>query len=148
MAKFNLHLAGSPDSGNKLFTWSIGGEPRLVAGPYKMVSIFFRMLLTSKGSIVGRASEGTDFLTLLDGNFADSTELQDKLVEIFEDCFYQVRTVQQRNTTAGASTPSNELLVSYRIAEFFVSSTGESAVVKLELKNADGDVVSGLIPVV
>lgn len=110
-----------------------------------MVSLFMRVLFTSKGDIIGRPNEGTEFLDLFEGNFADASELQERLTEILDDAFRQTQEIQQlaANTT---DVPENELLVDYNITDFFVSSDGTQAAIAVELSNAAGETVPSLIP--
>lgn len=149
MPLFTLYLVGQPTEQNKVFGWTsedLNNEVFYVAGPYKMVSIFIRTLLTEKGSVIGRPNEGTEFLELFEGNYSDARELQERMIEILTDAFEQVQEFQQSAPKNG-EIEDNELLVDFNISEFYVSEDGGSASIKVELSNAAGETVPGLIPV-
>lgn len=148
MPRYGLFLIGESDNPSRIFGWrspSLNDEVFLVAGPYKMVSLFMRVLLTPKGDIIGRPDEGTEFFDLINGNVADSLELQSRLEAILDDAFRQTQEIQQRTSLSG-DIEEDEILVAYSIQELFVSSDGTAATCRVELVNAAGAVVPGLIP--
>lgn len=148
MPKYGLYLHGERSSHTKIFGWTgaeLNNQVYLVSGPYKMMSLFMRTLLTPKNSIIGRPEEGTDFLDLVSQGFGDSALLQDALVEVLEDAFQQVQTFQASSAQSG-HIEDDELLVAYALTDFFVSSDAEASSARVELTNAAGDTVPGLIP--
>jgi len=132
-----------------MFGWTgpeLQNDVFLVRGPYNMMSIFMRVLITPKGEVIGRPNEGTELLDMIsEGSAGDSSELQGRLSEILDDAFEQTQQIQQ-NYARDNELPADEILVSYRIANFFASSDGEVSRASIELANAAGQTVSGLIP--
>jgi len=118
---------------------------QMVSGPYKMMSNFIRTLLTPKGDIIGRPNEGTEFYDLMNGSVGGTTDLQMRIQLILEDCFSQVREMQGRIAEKNA-IPDDELLVSYTIRDFYISTDASRVSVKIELSNAAGQSVTGLVP--
>lgn len=148
MPRYGLFIIGERDNPRKIFGWrspALNNEVFLVAGPYKMVSLFMRVLMTPKGDIIGRPGEGTEFFDLLNGNVSDAVELQARMEAIFDDTFAQVQEIQQRTSLSG-EIEDNELLIGYAIQDFFVSTDGTKGTVRVELSNAAGETVPGLIP--
>ena len=80
MPKYGIFLIGERTSPRKIFGWRstdlAQDQLALVSGPYKMVSLFMRVLLTPKGDIIGRPDEGTEFYDLITGNVQDSYEFR------------------------------------------------------------------------
>jgi len=148
MPKFGLYLHGERSNTNTIFGWTgpeLQGQVFLVSGPYKMMSIFMRVLLTAKGEVIGRPEEGTEFIDLIYGGAADASELQGTILDILEDAFIQTQEIQQAAYDRETTT-DDELLASYNVTDIYVSSSGGEASVRVELTNVAGQTVSGLLP--
>lgn len=149
MAKqYGLYLHGERNSRRSIFGWTgaaLQNQVFLVSGPYHMSSVFMRVLLTDKGSIIGRPDEGTDFLEIITSGIPDAITLQGRLTEVLDDAAAQTQSIQQRSFQSG-HIGADEILASYRLSRIYVSSNGESASASVELTNSAGVTVPGILP--
>jgi len=150
MPSYGLFLVGlQKETSNKYVVgWTdtpLNNEVFLVSGPYKMMALYTRVLLTKKGTVIGRPLEGTDFPDLVGGLIGDPEEFQDQVIIELDDAFLQTQDIQ-RKASLNYDIESKELLSSYNLKEFSVTDTGESSTIIVELTNAEGFTVQTNVP--
>ena len=146
--KYGLYLHGDRSNRRKVFGWTgpeLQNQVFLVRGPYHMMSVFIRTLLTVKGEVIGRPEEGTDYYDLIRTGGGDAVELQARLTDILDDAYQQTVAFQQKSAQNGL-VGADELLASYSLTELFTSTNGDVGRATVELTNQAGESVSGLLP--
>lgn len=102
----------SAQTPSKLFT--LGPEPRTVEGPQKLANRWLKLFLTRKGSHPSRREEGTEFVNLIGGNFADLPSVEADVLDAIDDATEQLRTADR----AAPYRPANERILSSSLVQF------------------------------
>lgn len=152
MSKFSLYLTGIPQDeqiAGGIVGWtstSLEDKIYLVKGPYKLISLFTKILFTKKNSVIGNPDEGTDLPDLVGSVAGDAQELQDLILIAIDDAFNQVVELQQKADVL-TDLDDSELIKSATLVNFVASSDATGFVAYVEIENIEGLKVGTQIPI-
>ena len=129
----------SAQTARALFTF--GTSPVGVEGVQKLANRWLKIFMTRKGSHPVRKDEGTDFPSLVGGNFSDLPALEADVLEAIDDATEQLRTSDRRAPTR----PANERILSASLVQF-VELHPAGAEFWVELTNVARERLPVLIP--
>lgn len=134
--RYDIHFEPLPPEqqghyGQKVFGFGYRGS-LAVRGPQKLVNLYFKCLLTKKGSDPLNPSYGTGFSDLLGSNFSlDGRDLLDSVVLAIEDCNEQILDLGRRS-----NAPASERLQSAKLTQWSPRVGGFHAYISI--RNTEG----------
>lgn len=114
-----------------------------ISGFQKTVNKWLKILLTEEGSDYLNKSLGTRFSLLFESNISNPNDVSQVVIGAVDKATQDVLRVQQNDNTLEI----DEILVSTRIVSLEFSRLESRVSVKIDLKNAAGQVLTAQIPV-